>query len=127
VDERTRLLPLIRKCQCTTHAGLSRDPHAASHMQFTLCRQEMEKFLFSELNDIADNLWHSHWTEMGMSPTEPVQSMRSTMGDYSIDVLEAAVAKAGDKLLNITPTIRNFMQVYGIKWTLLNFNPSNTA
>ena len=36
---------------------------------------QREKFLFSELNDIADNLWHSHWTEMGMSPTEPVQSM----------------------------------------------------
>ena len=74
---------------------------------------QREKFLFSELNDVADNLWHSHWTEMGMSPTEPVQSMRSTMGDYSIDVLDAAVAKAGDKLLNITPTIRNFMQVHG--------------
>ena len=40
-----------------------------------------------------------------MSPTEPVQSMRSTMGDYSIDVLDAAIAKAEDKLLNITPTI----------------------
>ena len=50
---------------------------------------------------------------MGMSPIEPVQSMRSTMGDYSIDVLDAAVAKAGDKLVNITPSIRNFMQVHG--------------
>ena len=74
---------------------------------------QTEQFFFSDLNDIADDLWHSHWTEMGMSPTEPVQSMRSTMGDYSIDVLDAAVAKAGDKLVNITPSIRNFMQVHG--------------
>ena len=66
---------------------------------------QTEQFFSSDLNDIADDLWHSHWTEMGMSPTEPVQSMRSTMGDYSIDVLDAAVAKAGDKLVNITPSI----------------------
>jgi len=54
-----------------------------------------------------------HHGSPGMSPTEPVQSMRSTMGDYSVDVLDAAVAKAGDKLLNITSTIRNFIQVHG--------------
>ena len=72
---------------------------------------QTEQFFFSDLNDIADDLWHSHWTEMDMSPTEPVQSMRSTMGDYSIDVLDAAVAKAGDKLVNITPSIRNFMEM----------------
>ena len=54
-----------------------------------------------------------HHGSPGISPTEPVQSMRSTMGDYSVDVLDAAVAKAGDKLLSITSTIRNFIQVHG--------------
>ena len=47
-----------------------------------------------------------------MIPTEPIQTMRSQLGDYSIDVLDAAVTSQGNTLINITPAVRDFITVH---------------
>lgn len=38
-------------------------------------------------------------------PTQPIQPTRSSIGDYTIDVIDLAVKFNGDNLLNINPVI----------------------
>ena len=40
---------------------------------------QTEQFFFSDLNDIANDLWHSHWTEMGMSQFNPCDQQWETI------------------------------------------------
>ena len=73
---------------------------------------QSERFTIYSLNQIADGLWLSHCTDLDMNPTESIQAMRSQLGDYSIDVLDAAVNSCGHRLVNITSSVRSFIEVH---------------
>ena len=51
-------------------------PAAASRQQ--LVWHQREQFFFYDLNDIADDLWHSNWTETGMSQFNPCDQQWET-------------------------------------------------
>lgn len=67
------------------------------------------QFAQSDIDSIADDLWFKHWLTLDMEPTEPVQAMRSQFGDYSIDVLLAAISLKGDTLTCLNVSVRSFI------------------
>ena len=84
------------------------------------------RFTQGSLDDIADDLWHQHWLSMEIEPIEPVQAMRSQIGDYSIDVLLAAINSNGQVTTNLTSAVNKFIKENSSGEYLLSESSSNS-
>ena len=104
---------ILKLEQTRDHSGCFLQKQGTSNMCGLCCLNNMyQDTVFSQgtLDDIADDLWYQHWLSMEMEPIDPVQAMRSQIGDYSIDVLIGAIDYKGQTTASVTFAVNKFMK-----------------
>ena len=86
----------------TVWCGLCALNNAAGSQQFTV----------GYLDDIADKLWLDVFNEVGNSPLDYYEPMRSVDGNYNIEVLLRAAAHKGYEIKYLNNEVKEYLQAY---------------